>query len=462
MSDSTWLGEFSDEINLPDWVINSSQRRRLKAFFVLAVVWGFVALLHLIPVTRWTVTGFATLVAIHASRIVAAPIQPLPPPLTLQTDQRDPAQPDSASGSRLPKVSILVPAKNESKVLPHLLDSLAQVDYPDDHLDVWVIDDASTDETPTFLAARQQLMPTLHVHRRAEGSGGGKSGALNEVLPLTQGEIILVCDADAGIPVDFLRQTLPLFAPQPNASSRVGAVQVRKAVVNADHNLWTRRQAAEMVWDARLQSGKVAIGGIGELRGNGQLVRRDVLDKCGGWNEATITDDLDLTLRLHLTGVDIACTPTVTIEEEAVTTWAGLWRQRSRWAEGGYQRYLDYWPGILSNQMGSAKTLDLLVFFGVQYLLPMAVLPDLLWTLTTTQSSALLPMGIVFTAISWMGFYSSLRQIQKLQGWPLWRESLTSVIYMMHWLPVMAVVTARMCVQPKRLRWVKTIHHGRA
>lgn len=80
MSDSTWLGEFSDELNLPAWVFNSSQRRRLKAFFVLAVVWGFVALLHLIPVTRWTVTGFATLVAIHASRIVAAPIQPLPPP----------------------------------------------------------------------------------------------------------------------------------------------------------------------------------------------------------------------------------------------------------------------------------------------------------------------------------------------------------------------------------------------
>lgn len=484
MSNSTGLSEFSDTLELPDWVLSASQRRRLKALFVLGLVWGFVALLHLIPVTRWAVTGFATLVALHASRIVAAPSQPLPPALTLQQwadqgsgDGLDPESksPDASLGSDAvdpshapaeirdrqfleswPKVSILVPAKNESAVLPHLLRDLSRLNYPIDLLDLWVVDDASSDDTPAILALWQDKMPHLQIHRRADGSGGGKSGALNEVFAHTQGEIILVCDADAGIQADFLLQTLPLFRQE-----QIGAVQVRKAVANALHNGWTRRQSAEMIWDACLQSGKVAIGGIGELRGNGQLVRRGSLQKCGGWNEGTVTDDLDLTFRLHLTGVDIACTPILAIEEEGVTTWKSLWRQRSRWAEGGYQRYLDYWPGILSNQMGTAKTVDLLIFWLVQYLLPMAILPDLLWTLLYSHSSALLPMGLVFTAIAGIGFMTSLYRIQHLKGWPLLWQSLVGMVYMMHWIPVMVVTTARMCIQPKRLHWVKTVHHGR-
>ncbi len=489
MSNSTGLSEFSDDLELPDWVLSASQRRRIKALFVLGIVWGFVALLHLIPVTRWAVTGFATLVALHASRIVAAPIQPLPSPLTLQQwadqgslplDASDTGSSSSASVAGLvdglddlsdtpaetpgrqflqgwPKVSILVPAKNESAVLPHLLRDLSHLHYPIDLLDLWVVDDASSDDTSSILALWQEKMPHLHVLRRADGSGGGKSGALNEVFAHTVGDIILVCDADAGIQADFLLQALPLFEQE-----QIGAIQVRKSVANAVHNGWTRRQSAEMIWDACLQSGKVAIGGIGELRGNGQLVRRDSLQRCGGWNEGTVTDDLDLTFRLHLTGVDIACTPTLAIDEEGVTTWKSLWRQRSRWAEGGYQRYLDYWPGILSNQMGTAKTVDLLIFWLVQYLLPMAILPDLLWTLLYSHSSALLPMGMVFTAIAGIGFMTSLYRIQHLKGRPLLWQSLGGMIYMMHWIPVMIVTTARMCIQPKRLHWVKTVHHGRA
>ena len=35
-------------------------------------------------------------------------------------------------------------------------------------------------------------------------------------------------------------------------------------------------------------------GGVAELRGNGQLINRKVLEGCGGFNEETITDDLDL------------------------------------------------------------------------------------------------------------------------------------------------------------------------
>ena len=46
--------------------------------------------------------------------------------------------------------------------------------------------------------------------------------------------------------------------------------------------------------------GRLSVAGVSELRGNGQLINKEVLLKCGSFNEDTVTDDLDLSLRLLL------------------------------------------------------------------------------------------------------------------------------------------------------------------
>ena len=150
---------------------------------------------------------------------------------------------------------------------------------------------------------------------------------------------------------------MPLFQQE-----RVGAVQLRKAIANGTHNFWTRGQVAEMAFDAYCQRQRVAVDGIGELRGNGQFVRRTALEECGGWNEETITDDLDLTLKLHVNGWDVPLMMTPYVREEGVTGVLSLWHQRNRWAEGGYQRYLDYWRLITPRRLGWSKAWDLAIF----------------------------------------------------------------------------------------------------
>jgi 1,2-diacylglycerol 3-beta-glucosyltransferase len=60
-----------------------------------------------------------------------------------------------------------------------------------------------------------------------------------------------------------------------------------------------------MALDSYFQMQRKAVGGIGELRGNGEFIRRQALERCGLFNEQTITDDLDLTVRLHLDRWDI-------------------------------------------------------------------------------------------------------------------------------------------------------------
>lgn len=426
--------------------------RRRKAALTLTAIWGGTIALHLLSWGTWLIWGLTTLMSIHAMRVLLARPLPVPKPLAGENPED------------YPYVSLLVAAKNEEAVIASLVEDLCNLNYPPSRYDLWVIDDNSTDRTPLVLEKLSQEYTQLNVFRRSANSGGGKSGALNDVLKLAQGEVIGVFDADAQVPKDLLRRVVPLFDRE-----TVGAVQVRKAIANGATNLWTKGQVAEMAFDSQVQRQRIAIGGLGELRGNGQFVRRAALESCGGWNEQTITDDLDLTLRLHLAHWDIDLLMMPPVSEEGVTQAVGLWHQRNRWAEGGYQRYLDYWRLIARNRMGTAKTIDLVMFMMTQYLLPTASVPDLLMALARSTPPVFAPVTslmILFSLINmFFGLRATQRDSQRIRKLPVAvirtaLQTLFGTVYMLHWLPVMASTTFRMSIRPKRLKWVKTVHHG--
>ncbi|SKB15364.1 Glycosyl transferase family protein [Planktothrix sp. PCC 11201] len=447
----------------PHWY----QGRRRKAALALILIWGGMIALHFVSWGMEFILGLTGLLSIHAIRIFSAKI----PSLQLTT----PVQPQQD----WPYISLLVAAKNEEAVISQLVKNLCNLDYPSDCYELWVVDDHSSDKTPIVLEKLGQDYPQLKVLRRSANASGGKSGALNQVLALTQGEIIGVFDADAQIAPDMLRHIVPRFHRE-----SVGAVQVRKAINNASENFWTRSQAAEMALDAYFQEKRISIGGIGELRGNGQFVRREALLSCGGWNEETITDDLDLTIRLHLDQWDIECLSFPPVYEEGVTNFQALWHQRNRWAEGGYQRYLDYWQLIVSNRMGTQKTLDLLCFWLTQYILPTAVVPDLVLSLIQRRLPLTTPLTCFTLILSLLGMFLGLRRIRQTQGTmvnvnpelgstpsgktspplseklTLWTDTLRGTVYMLHWLLVVGSTTPRMGIRPKQLKWVKTVHQG--
>jgi 1,2-diacylglycerol 3-beta-glucosyltransferase len=419
------------------------QGRRPKAILVLTMVWGGTIALHLVSWGFAFILGLTTILGVHALRIIF--VRPRHHHKQIQGD--------------LPSVSVLVSAKNEQAVIARLVHNLCSLEYPHGEYEVWLIDDHSTDKTSEILAQLQQDYKQLNVFRRDANATGGKSGALNQVLPMTKGEIIAVFDADAQISPDLLLQVIPTFQRE-----KVGAVQVRKAIANAKENFWTKGQMAEMALDTWFQQQRTAIGGLGELRGNGQFVRREALNGCGGWNEETITDDLDLTIRLNLTGWDIECMFYPPVLEEGVTNVVALWHQRNRWAEGGYQRYLDYWDLILKGRMRAGKTVDLLIFMLIMYIIPTAAVPDLLMSLIRHRPPILAPITSLSVTMSFIGMFSGLkrtRQDQKNSNYfMLLLQTIRGSIYMLHWLVVMSSTTARVSLRPKRLKWVKTVHTG--
>jgi 1,2-diacylglycerol 3-beta-glucosyltransferase len=434
--------------------------RRLKSALVLVSLWGTTIALHQVAWSYWLTTALAVGMGSHCLRAYSAKPRATAPAI-------------SPAATELPMVSLMVAAKNEEAVVERLVSQLCSLDYPPDRYEVWFIDDSSDDRTPEILDQLADHYSNLRVVHRPVGSSGGKSGALNQVFPRTKGEFIVVFDADAQIAPDFLKRSLSAFD-----RPRVGAVQLRKAIIQAEtpghpqrNNFWIRGQQVEMALDAFMRQQQLVVGGIGELRGNGQLVRRVALERSGGWNEETITDDLDLTLRLHLHDWDIECLTTPAVYEEGVTRAISLWHQRSRWAEGGYQRYLDYWRLIAQNRLGTSKSLDLGVFIVMQYVMPMVAIPDLLTALLLGHTPVFTPITILTFNLFLISALRGIRRSKLLepngrslnvwQGWiiPL-GQSVLGAIYMAHWLPVIAFTTARMAVCEKRLKWVKTVHTG--
>jgi 1,2-diacylglycerol 3-beta-glucosyltransferase len=444
-----------------DWSVGMGYRR-LKTATILGSLWLGVAALHLISwgyLIAWAISGIFCLGAL---RLVTRTIDPSPIFIPPQT---------------YPFISLAIAAKNEAAVVANLVENLCNLNYPTDRYEVWAIDDNSTDRTPEILDHLTQKYPQLRVLHRNDQDTGGKSGALNQVLALMQGEIIGVFDADAQVTPDFLDRVLTYFQTE-----TVGAIQLRKAIVNSDTNFLTRGQRAEMALDAYLQQQRIQGGGIGELRGNGQFVRRSALVDCQGWNEQTITDDLDLTIRLHLTGWDIKIMPYPPVGEEGVTTFKALWNQRNRWAEGGFQRYLDYWELIASNRMGTRKTLDLISVLSIQYLLPPAGIPDFVMAFWLRHPPLLLPMtatlGVALPLWGiWVGLRRSYRQAlsnseilpfatasglepHQVDRFRLLIQTAIGSLFIIHWLVIMPFAIARMAIFPKRLKWVKTLRQA--
>jgi len=468
--------------------------RRRKAVMTLTLVWGGTIALHMVSWGTWVIWGLSAFMGLHALRVLLAKPNPIPEPLT-----DNDVMAGSTSANRLPHVALLVAAKNEEAVIENLVESLMRLDYPNDRYEVWVVNDNSSDRTPELLNKLAQIYPTMHVIHRSEGAAGGKSGALNQALSAAQGEIIGVFDADAQVSADLLRRVIPLFQ-----RVRVGAVQMRKAILDSSlgapsgkpvpdqavsdfaqlevksgspthsgqlnlrsRNLWIQGQMLEMIVDCFVQQQRIAIGGIGELRGNGQFIRRSALAQCGGWNEETITDDLDLTFQLHLNQWDIDSLPVPAVGEEGVTRGIDLWHQRNRWGEGGFQRYLDYWPALLQNRLGTRKSIDMVMFLISQYLLSIAGLPDVIMALASRRLPLLMPVTALTIALSVCGIFLGIRRYEIAEKSPTRTPPVTRLllaiqgtVYMLHWFAILGFTITRMSLRPKRLKWVKTIHRG--
>lgn len=237
-----------------------------------------------------------------------------------------------------PRVAVLIPAWNEGLVLGQAIERLTQLEYPADRLRIFVIDDASTDDTPAVVAAKAAAYPGRVVHLRREQGGQGKAHTLNHGLEIVLAdewtEAVLIMDADVIFARDSLRKMSRHLADE-----KVGAVTAYIAEGSRDRNYLTRFIAIEYVI-GQLSARRVQnVGGaIACLAGGAQLHSRANLEAIGGRiPTGTLAEDTMTTFEGQLAGRRMVFEPHAVVLAEEPGTIDSLWKQRLRWARGNVQ-----------------------------------------------------------------------------------------------------------------------------
>lgn len=357
-----------------------------------------------------------------------------------------------------PFVSILVPCHNEHEVIEKTALNILNLKYED--FEIILIDDRSTDNTADIIQKLSKRHKKIEYLIRPKNATAGKSAVLNDAMKIAKGEAILVFDADAKIEPDFLGKMIVALAP-----ADVGAVQAQKVIINSKQNFLTQCQYNEYILDTHFQAGRDAVRGAVELRGNGELIKRQALNSINGWNEETITDDLDMSTRLHVKGWDIRFCSDVKVYEEGVITFGALIRQRRRWVEGSIRRYLEYIKDVFTSKDMSLRVgLDLIAYI-TEFLLPLWLVAEIVIQafhfVKGYQNSILssiivvLTTGIFFTC----GFIYSLRKYASYGFWRSFYEAIvTSIYFLTIWFPIAFFIIFKIIFTRKTMDWGKTTH----
>lgn len=237
--------------------------------------------------------------------------------------------------AELPMVTVQLPVFNEMHVVDRLLESVAELDYPQDKMHIQLLDD-STDETVGICRDGIERLVKRgfiaeHIHRTDRT--GYKAGALENGTKTAKGEYLLILDADFVPKPDLLQKTIHFFT-----DDNIGMIQTRWGHLNRNFNILTRLQA--MFLDGHLELEQTARNRSGRFftfNGTGGIWRKSCITDAGGWEHDTLTEDMDLSYRAQLKGWRFYFLNNVETPAELPVDMNGFKSQQHRWTKGSIQ-----------------------------------------------------------------------------------------------------------------------------
>lgn len=247
------------------------------------------------------------------------------------------------------RYAILIAARNEQAVLPHLLQSIAAQDYPQELITTYVVADNCSDATAQLAAQHG-----AHVYPRSNTQQVGKGYALNYLISKIHEEgtyesydAFLIFDADNLLAKDFISQLNKTFSDgYDGATSYRNSKNLYTSWVSAFMSMWYLHDAAH------LNRSRHLLGVPCHVTGTGFGFTRQLLDKMGGnWNFFTLTEDIEFSTWCATHGARIGYNYDAVLYDEQPIQFRQSWRQRTRWTQGGVQVSFrlakHYLPGIL-------------------------------------------------------------------------------------------------------------------
>lgn len=309
----------------------------------------------------------------------------------------------------------LVPCLNEELVIGTTVRELLTAP----NAVVIVIDDGSSDRTAdrarSAAAECGGAERLLIVTRRGSESRQGKGAALNAGYPVVvrdvarrgidAGDVIVaVMDADGRLSPGAVPAALDLFS-----DPRVGGVQLVVRIRDR-RKLIAQFQDIEFWMISALSQFARSISGTVSLGGNGQFTRLTALQQLSGepWSRS-LTEDLDLGLRLVAAGWRVTTTTRGHVDQQAVDTLPRLLRQRTRWYQGhmhSIRRLPELWRSDRINEVAVLEVTSYLLVPWV-IVLPWSILQQwIIYQVITGSGHGIFATGL--GGLSWRVTYAVL------------------------------------------------------
>ena len=233
----------------------------------------------------------------------------------------------------LPRVSILVAARDEEAALPRCLASLRALDYPAGLLEILVGDDGSTDRTAAVAAAAMRgFGGQFRVVPIAEtmGQARGKANVLAHLTRQATADFFFITDADIAVPPTWVVALLAHAAPGVGTVTGITAVRGPR--------VFDRLQGLDWL----LSLGLVQVVSDGgrpvTAMGNNMLVTRAAYEATGGYEALpfSVTEDFALFQAVVARGYGFrhVFSPAARADSLPMPSWAALLKQRRRWLRG--------------------------------------------------------------------------------------------------------------------------------
>jgi cellulose synthase/poly-beta-1,6-N-acetylglucosamine synthase-like glycosyltransferase len=241
--------------------------------------------------------------------------------------------PPERAGKR-PRVSVIIPVRNEERRIEGLLESLALQDYPG--TEYIFIDDCSADKSPEILRRFAEKKPGVRIVTLAENPGVNKKQyALRRGTEAAAGALFLFTDADCEVPPRWI-EAMAARMTDPRTGLVIGPVFKK----GGGTGFFQHYQCFDHAIRYLYLTGSAGLGAAGGGFGNNLIVRRDALDRIGGYARLPPSPTEDAALVSMIRGnteykVYAAVEPDLWVRTRGEGAWKPLVNQTLRWNNGG-------------------------------------------------------------------------------------------------------------------------------
>jgi len=297
--------------------------------------------------------------------------------------------------------TVLLPARHEEAVIYDTIMSVWRANYPTELLEVVVV--CHADDAGTIAEAARAVTAIGSRRVRVETFANApinKPHGLNVGFARTANDVVTIFDAEDDIDPDIFNVANTVMSRE-----GVGILQAGVQLMNfRDHWFSVHNCLEYFFWFKSRLHFHAAVGMI-PLGGNTVFIRRDLIARVGGWDEACLTEDADIGLRLSVLGepIRVVYEAKHVTREETPDTVASFVKQRTRWLQGFLQVLR---KGVWLHLPGFGQRA--LALYTLSYPLFQAMLM-LIWPLTIA-AVLFLKMPVPVAIVSFLPLYALMLQ----------------------------------------------------